>query len=271
LVQSSTATAPKIPETNHELWLTQTPSSSAGKPLSPSQRKARLNTVTDQVTEFVQFAHKSKSDSIAGYRFREKETALRILLQTLVGDVGEQLRSVAKQLDDVKGSLSLSWQAKFAVWLLGQKAEFYDKPGFWSHLVSEIGLSAQQKSSLRDLSRQLSATQEKESLRKCKADIEKVRSLVCEHLLRVNKPLHNLQQQLSTIQMAKLFAWVNNNEWCKQMAQDLWEEPKKPSSTDSTKKPVFKAPHTPEYRRSRKANCPAVSSSSSSSTQHVQK
>jgi len=151
------------------------------------------------------------------------QTELKQVLAGLIQEASKRNHKINWHLDQIKEELTPAWQTKFIMWSLSQEEDFYDKPGFWTLLMhKEVGLTKEQMAMLK--SQRHTVMREKENVTKCQAGLERIRKQTKTHLAALNEQMVKLKTLLQPTQLAKLFVWVDKNEWCKQMMHCLWDK-----------------------------------------------
>lgn len=128
---------------------------------------------------------------------------------------------VSQQFDDLLECFDPDIQTKFTLWLLSRPQDFFsNKTGLWPSLVEEIGITQEQ-------TQRLLANQERMSrcMDKLPFILERIQDL-SKKIVKDEKALfHTIDQACKILdprQLAKFCVWVQENHWCMQMLNSLW-------------------------------------------------
>lgn len=110
---------------------------------------------------------------------------------------------------------------KFIIWLLSRDLEFQKSPDdLWSTLVSELNLSESQMEKLLRL---------RQDMRKQCQAVSEIQEEVCtvgknlkEMTSQINDTSEEIMRHLTPEQVSKYCLWVEENTWCMQMLNSLW-------------------------------------------------
>jgi len=151
-----------------------------------------------------------------------ESSELHALVTQFVHNSRERQRSVDYYFDRVSQCLSPGLQVKFAMWGLDQNDDFYSQPGLWTSLMSsEIGLNSQQMTWI--LNKRTAIHQERKNLATCESMLRETRGAINMHLHSLHGHMDDLLSVMTPLQLAKFYLWVENNAWCMQMLNFLFQ------------------------------------------------
>eukprot|EP00455_Lapot_gusevi_P051028 TRINITY_DN7518_c0_g1_i2.p1 TRINITY_DN7518_c0_g1~~TRINITY_DN7518_c0_g1_i2.p1 ORF type:complete len:221 (+),score=50.46 TRINITY_DN7518_c0_g1_i2:103-765(+) len=150
-----------------------------------------------------------------------EQQQLQELLGRFVTNSRQRMAQVEHYLDRVEESATPGVQVKFALWGLDQNEDFYNDEGLWSSLMfKELGLTPQQAKQLQD--RRQAVHRERVALAHTERMLQQLRTHILHSQESLNREMDALRQVLSPLQLAKFYVWVEQNEWCMQMLNAMW-------------------------------------------------
>lgn len=80
---------------------------------------------------------------------------------------------------------------------------------------------------------------ERKNLHACESMLQQTRDAINKHLRSLHQHMDDIQAVMSPVQLAKFYLWVENNEWCMQMLNSMFDNPQttKPSITNPSTAP----------------------------------
>jgi len=146
---------------------------------------------------------------------------LTSLVKKFVQNSRERQAKVDFYMDRVYDCLMPGTQVKFAMWGLDQSDEFYGKKdGLWQSLMQAIGLNSAQENAMQQL--RPAMHRERVALQQAQHLLKQCRLTVHTHLAQLYALIDRIQTLLSPLQLARLYLWVENNEWCLQMLNTVF-------------------------------------------------
>jgi len=187
------------------------------------EREAAQQRIRQRLSELVQ-----KPDMDEDIR-----AELSHLVKQFVVNSRERQSGVEYHMERVQNSLVLGPQLKFALWGLSQLDDFYEQPeGLWKSVMGKhVGVSPSQLEALK--SKRPVIRKERKKFSEMEGNLKRLRTQISEQLTSINKELDEIQKILTPLQLAKFHMWVENNGWCIQMLNTIFEESSGNSGFDS--------------------------------------
>ena len=163
-------------------------------------------------------------------------------------DYGKRRKSlILEHLDDLKKLLLPTEMTKMCMWSLQQDDEFYDEEknhavfggSIWTVLCETMEFTGEQKKKL--IGMRHSIRKQRKNLSRSIQTLNELQSAVSNNMVALENNMTTILNSITPEQQAKFLLWVENNQTCMLMLNNLWDKMENnttniPSPISSSKK-----------------------------------
>uniref|UniRef100_A0A7S3PJY7 BZIP domain-containing protein n=2 Tax=Sar TaxID=2698737 RepID=A0A7S3PJY7_9STRA len=170
----------------------------------------------------------------------EKKLSQKLhLYKDMYSDFGrERKQGIQYHMNRLKSLLLPNQVSKMTMWSLQQDDDFYDEKtnqktfggGIWNMLCEELELSAEQKRGLIDMRHGI--RKQRRNIAECIRILKELGSRVDTNFSHMASQMENVMGLITPAQQAKFLLWVEKNQACMHMLNNIWNTQHEELSTD---------------------------------------
>eukprot|EP00510_Aplanochytrium_minuta_P001371 CAMPEP_0184011420 /NCGR_PEP_ID=MMETSP0954-20121128/3819_1 /TAXON_ID=627963 /ORGANISM="Aplanochytrium sp, Strain PBS07" /LENGTH=375 /DNA_ID=CAMNT_0026291239 /DNA_START=325 /DNA_END=1452 /DNA_ORIENTATION=+ len=161
------------------------------------------------------------------------------MYKDMYSDFGmERKQAIEYHMNRLKSLLLPNQVSKMTMWSLQQDDDFYDEKtnqktfggGIWNMLCSELELTAEQKRGLIDMRHGIK--KQRRNVAECLRILKELGSRVNTNFSHMASQMENVMNLVTPSQQAKFLLWVEKNQACMHMLNNIWNAQQSEVSPD---------------------------------------